>query len=49
MEADNQTKSFIVRRKLRQPDGSPLVGVKVRACNKGLRSEQLLGQAVKED
>jgi hypothetical protein len=49
LELDNQPKTSIVRGQLSQPDGSPLSGIKVRAYNKGLRSEQLLGEAVTDD
>jgi hypothetical protein len=49
LELDNQPKKFIVRGRLSQPDGSPLSGIIVRAYNKGLRSEQLLGEAVTDD
>lgn len=49
MEADDLTKKFIVRGQLRQPDGSPLSGIKVRIYNKGLRTEQLLGKAITDE
>jgi hypothetical protein len=49
MEEDNLKKSFIVRGQLRQPDGSSLSGVKVRAYHKELRREKLLGEAVTDD
>jgi hypothetical protein len=49
MEEDNLKKSFIVRGQLRQPDGSSLSGVKVRAYHKELRREKLLGEAITDD
>jgi Tc toxin complex TcA C-terminal TcB-binding domain/Neuraminidase-like domain/Salmonella virulence plasmid 28.1kDa A protein len=45
LPAVDPPKTFLVQGKVGDVDGSPAVGVLVRAFNKNLRSEQLLGEA----
>lgn len=42
----DQPAKFVVKGQIRQTDGSPLAGVPVRAFDKDLRREELLGEAV---
>ena len=49
MVSNGEPESFIVRGQIRHEDGSLLRGVRVRAFDKDLRSEELLGEAVTND